>query len=222
MKVPNTNTSLLSNPSKMPGYSWGLPAHRACSRANGTICQGCYAAKGAYAWRTVNAAYETRFTWTRECMKTAEGRAEFVAVLTAAISRATRKQPFFRVHDSGDFFSPAYAQCWLEIMRALPNVQFWAPTRTWQQPLGGNTFRIMGQDDPILATLREMSKLPNVTIRPSALNFGDDAPVVDGLSAGSTADGSGKQCPAPQQGNQCGECRACWIERDTPISYRKH
>jgi len=219
--VPGTTTALLSSPSKMPGYSFGLPAHRACPRANGTICDGCYASRGAYSWSNVARAYEARFTWVRECMKTSEGRAEFMRVMVREIAWATRQQPYFRIHDSGDFFSPTYVACWLEIARALPDVRFWAPTRAYQQPTRAG-FVILGQDDAILGTLRAMAALPNVTIRPSALNFGDDAPVVDGLAAGSTADGAGFQCPAPSQENQCGDCRACWNNKAESVSYRKH
>src|SRR4030095_4598120 len=46
--VPGTTVRLLTQTSKMPGPSWSLPAHKACPRANGTICDGCYAAKGCY------------------------------------------------------------------------------------------------------------------------------------------------------------------------------
>ena len=30
------------------------------------------------------------------------------------------------------------------------------------------------------------------------------------------------QCPAHNQGNQCGDCRACWDAKDMPVSYCKH
>jgi hypothetical protein len=77
--------------------------------------------------------------------------------------------------------------------------------------------------DPLLNTLRNLAALPNVTLRPSALNFGDSAPVVSGLHAGSTADSSyGHQCPAPLQGGNCGDCRTCWDANETAVSYAKH
>ena len=80
--------------------------------------------------------------------------------------------------------------------------------------------------DPLLNTLRKLAALPNVAVRPSALNFGDDAPVVAGLHAGSTAAMHDKlraaQCPAPQQGGNCADCRVCWDAKETPVSYCKH
>jgi hypothetical protein len=125
---------------------------------------------------------------------------------------------YFRVHDSGDMFNVAYAECWLAVCLALPDVRFWIPTRSWQQPSGP-----LPVFDPLLNTLRKLATLPNVTVRPSALNFGDSAPVVAGLHAGGTADCSqAHQCPAPLQGGNCGDCRTCWDAKETAVSYSKH
>lgn len=101
-RVPGTTVCLLSNPSKMPGLSWSLPAHRSCPRANGSICDNCYAAKGRYIMAKVRNAQNARFTWTVESMRTPEGRAFWVSTMTAAI----RNEKYFRVHDSGDMFNP--------------------------------------------------------------------------------------------------------------------
>jgi hypothetical protein len=54
--VPGTQVRLLTQTSKMPGSSWSLPAGKACPRANGTICEGCYAAKGYYRYSTTQNA----------------------------------------------------------------------------------------------------------------------------------------------------------------------
>jgi hypothetical protein len=139
--------------------------------------------------------------------------------MVAAIRKS--RCTYFRVHDSGDMFNVAYAECWLEVCRQLPEVRFWIPTRAWQQPAGP-----LPVIDPLLHTLRRLASLPNAAVRPSALNFGDYAPVVSGLHAGSTAAMPdvfrARQCPAHEQGNRCGDCRACWEQKDTPIAYCKH
>jgi hypothetical protein len=128
---------------------------------------------------------------------------------------------YFRVHDSGDMFNVSYAECWLEVCRMLPEVRFWIPTRAWQTPKS-----VLPVFDPLLNTLRMLASLPNVTVRPSALNFGEHAPQVAGLHAGSTAGMPDVfrawQCPAPKQGGMCGDCRTCWDSREVPISYRPH
>lgn len=42
---------------------------------------------------------------------------------------------FFRIHDSGDFslprFPDQYIQAWGHVIKSLPHVYFWAPTRLW-------------------------------------------------------------------------------------------
>jgi hypothetical protein len=128
---------------------------------------------------------------------------------------------YFRVHDSGDMFNPAYAECWLEVCRRLSAVRFWIPTRAWQIPAGP-----LPVFDPLLGVLRKLAALHNVAVRPSALNFGDLPPAVSGLHAGSTAAFSdptrAKECPAPKQGGNCGNCRTCWNAKDVPVTYRRH
>ena len=238
--VPNTNCSILSNPSKMPGYAFGLPAHKSCPRANGSICygndgcnDGCYAyERGFYKMDNVKRTQQARFDWTRESLRSAAGIALWIATMIQAILWATsKKEKVFRIHDSGDFFSPAYIRMWFEVCRQLPEVQFWAPTRVWQQPTsndrvnGLKAFKIVGQDDAFMSELLKLAALPNVTIRPSALNFDDAPPSVPGLHAGSgasKADFVGYECPAQAQENNCGACRVCWSEKTLPVTYHKH
>ncbi len=51
---------------------------------------------------------------------------------------------FFRIHDAGDFTATAalmdkYIEGWTEVVRRLPHVYFWAPTRVWavkKMPMG--------------------------------------------------------------------------------------
>src|SRR5215468_2647692 len=130
--VPGTTVRLLTQTSKMPGPSWSLPAHRACPRANGTICDSCYAAKGCYRYSSTQNAQNARFAWTVESMRTAAGRQQWIAAMVAGIRESGCT--YFRVHDSGDMFNVAYAECWYAVCQALPAVRFWIPTRSWQQP----------------------------------------------------------------------------------------
>src|SRR5581483_11597448 len=83
--VPGTTVRLLTKTSKMPGPSWSLPAHRACPRANGTICDSCYASKGCYRYSSTQNAQNARFAWTVEAMRTPHGRAEWIAEMVAGI-----------------------------------------------------------------------------------------------------------------------------------------
>lgn len=224
--VPNTTISLLTNTSKMPSRSWSLPAGRACPGAKygaNSICGTCYAQKGAYAWGPVKRAQQARFEFAIQASKDMTVGLQFVTLMVQAITAEARRQqtrhrrqhgnldgfvPVFRVHDSGDLFSPAYTRLWIAICRQLPTVRFWFPTRSYRIP------NLM----PALVTL---AALPNVSVRPSALHFGEAAPVIVGLSAGTTAATAGFTCPASSQDGKCLDCRQCWTT-DVVVSYRKH
>ncbi len=219
--VPGTSISLLSWPSKMPGPSWSLPAHRACPSAHGEICSHCYASKGKYPISCVRKAQEARFRWTRDSLRHPDLTSQWQARLISAISASRCR--YFRIHDSGDFFSISYIQAWHHVCLALPHIRFWAPTREWQSPSPAGPFPLWPTTpNPRLLHLQALASLPNVTIRPSALGLGDPPPSIPGLSAGSTVEGEGKPCYAYRRGGHCGNCRHCWTRKSIPISYPLH
>jgi hypothetical protein len=223
MYVPGTTTVLLTEARKMPCASWSLPAREACPFAltgNGTICQSCYADKGSYTqYPGVKKAQRARFAWVRNCLKSQAGVDSFVATMIEVIRRANN--PYFRVHDSGDLFSPAYTWAWVRIVQALPEIKFWFPTRSWR-PL------TMAKISPATKIAWELALMAlaaedNVTVRPSALFFNAPAPRIPGLQAGSTAADDGSySCPASKQDNECRDCRKCWDAPTVAISYRAH
>lgn len=219
IKVPGTNTQLLTATSKMPCPSFGLPAGKACPNAHGEVCKHCYAKKGLYAFPEPQKAQAARFAWTVESMRTPLGVQTWVDTMVAAI-RAS-KCAYFRIHDSGDFFNVQYVRAWIAVCEALPNVKFWAPTREYQSKPAG--LLPVLTENPRLPALRELASLPNVTIRPSALTIGQSAPIVAGLHAGSGVnDASSKECKAYTRKGMCGSCRLCWNAKETPISYPLH
>ena len=213
---------LLTLTGKMPGYSFSLKAWDTCPGAKmgealyrdgsllsdtATVCGSCYARKGNYRFPSVVNVQDARTRWTRD--RVADGTFASLMIPEILSATLTSAVPYFRIHDAGDFFSPRYVDAWIEVCRALPNVQFWAPTRSFLIP-------------SILARLAVLASLPNVTIRPSALTVDSPAPVVAGLHAGSEVSTDGGTCPARFQGNSCGPCRSCWTDRDTVVSYHAH
>ena len=83
----------------------------------------CYAKKGAYAWSNVQLALHERFEASKET--------DFVARVTSELAKVKPgKQIYIRIHDSGDFYSPAYFAKWLEIARLNPAVRFYAYTKS--------------------------------------------------------------------------------------------
>jgi len=214
----NGRLIVLTKTSAMPVSSFGLPARTTCPGAvfrPGSVCAACYADdRGRYSFPTVKEAQARRLKWTTQAL--ADG--SFAPTMIAHISR--RSEPYFRIHDSGDFFSTTYVEAWITIARALPVVRFWAPTHSWA--IQG---RRRPDGDPLLEALRRLDALPNVTVRPSARFIGDCPPVIPGLSAGSavTTDPSTANCPKSlRTPSNCGLCRRCWDEPLVPVTYLKH
>ena len=219
-KVPGSSVALLTNTSKMPSLSFGLPAGESCPMAvygENSICGSCYAGKGSYSWAPVKNAQSVRFEYVRQACKDEQTGNEFVALMTQALEAEAKRQyrkgyeqAVFRLHDSGDLFSAAYINLWIRVAQNVPHIKIWCPTRMYR------TKNMM-----ILEALLRFSSLDNVVLRPSALFFGEDAPTIPGFAAGSTASKDGFSCPASQQNNECRDCRACW-DGSLTISYRKH
>ena len=188
----------LSKPSKMPGWAYGIPA-RECKtgsklvKVKGSTCEGCYALKGCYVFPVVQAAQYRRLDSIKH--------SAWVKAMTALIN--SKKSKFFRWHDSGDVQSVKHLAKIFEVCRRSPDVQHWMPTReAWVKPY--------------------LSRAPkNLVIRFSM-------PMVDQEAAASwphtstVVSGSGRTCPAPDQDNACGSCRACWDPSVRNVAYGKH
>jgi len=217
--VPGTRVLLLSEARKMPCPSWSLPARRSCPftvHVPGAICEWCYADSGNYRrYPAVKAAQLVRYDWARQCMRTADGRELFIATMAPAILAC--HTPYFRVHDSGDLFSPIYTRCWGDIARRVPEVRLWIPTRS---------HRALLAESPMADYWREafdwLNSAPNVVCRPSADSFNDPAPSVAGFAAGSTAVDDAPTCLAHTRGHRCGSCRRCWTHRQWSPAYLRH
>ena len=210
--------SILTQTTTMPGSSFSLPARRTCPGvilSPGSVCRSCYAdQRRRYRWSAVKLAQERRLAWTLEALSSGRFVPALVGLITA------RGDTHFRLHDSGDFFSPPYVDAWYDIALALPEVSFWAPTRSWA--IDG---QVRPDDDPLLASLRRLASLPNVTVRPSALLIDSDPPEIPGLHAGSsvTTDPARSTCPKSLRSPPaCGNCRRCWDEPLKPVVYLKH
>lgn len=191
------------------------------------ICDACYAGKSSYAmYDNVHIVQRIRLLWVKKTLR--EGT--FVDEMSSALSSAlwTQKKvgkkhlinpAFFRIHDSGDFFSPEYMAGWFEVCEnihsEMPNVRFWAPTRVWGDP----DYEDVMEDIP-----------GNLALRPSSLFYGIPAPRVPDLAAGTTSSPSKVarhwDCPAYQSGvlESCEGvgCRTCWTRPGVPVNYPTH
>ena len=190
-------TGGLSKPSKMPGPCFNLPASRCITGAKlvkipGSVCHGCYALKGRYRFNNVQKALERR----RQAL-TSPQWVEAMVVLVSG-------NEFFRWHDSGDLQSLEHLKNIFEVCKRTPKTRHWLPTREAQ---------ILKQVTP-----EEVPK--NLIIRFSS-HMIDQGPV-KAWPWTSTVVTQDKTCPAAEQDNTCGSCRACWNRDVKNIAYGKH
>jgi len=188
----------LSKPSKMPGWAYGLPAAECKTgkklvHVEGSTCSGCYANKGCYVFAVVQAAQYRRLEATKI--------PEWVPAMAYLIN--SKKSKFFRWHDSGDVQDEAHLLKIFEVCKLTPDVKHWMPTReAWIK-------KYLNQ------------KPENLTIRFSATMIDQDAPA-SWPNTSTVVSGEGRTCPAPDQNNECGSCRACWDPEVKNVAYGKH
>ena len=103
-------------------YSFGLPARITCPCA-GACKKWCYGKRGKYGCETPKNKRASNLIAT--VMPT------FVDRMNDEISElsAMYKHLYIRIHDTGDFYSIRYFECWLEIARANPDVTFYGYTK---------------------------------------------------------------------------------------------
>jgi len=197
----------LSDPSKMPCFGYSIPAMRCITggklqKVKNSVCSVCYALKGRYVFPNVLEAMEKRFQSLTNPL--------WVEAMVKLIG--SKKRSYFRWHDSGDLQGRWHLEKIVEIAKRLPDVKFWLPTREY---------------NIVQEYVNEGLTIPdNLTIRLSAFMLDGAAPealakrlklVVSGVASDKSY-----TCPAPEQANQCKDCRACWDKETFYVSYRKH
>lgn len=123
-----TQNSKLKKTSKLTGlrvFNFGIPAYKSatgkltCPFAAECV-KFCYAQKGAYSWSNVKPAFEKRYELTKTD--------DFVNEMNKEIAK--KKPDYVRVHDSGDYYSKAYLDKWIEIAIHNPHVRFYSYTNS--------------------------------------------------------------------------------------------
>ena len=187
----------LSKPSKMPGWSIGLPAKECKTgsklrQVKDSVCYDCYALKGCYVFKVVQDAQYKRLAAIRST--------KWVQALAHLIN--SKKSNVFRWHDSGDVQDLDHLNKIYEVCRLTPTRRHWMPTReAWVKN--------------------------HLDRKPSNLVIRFSAPMVDQAAPASwpntsTVVTSGATCPSAQQDNQCKDCRNCWNKEIKNISYGQH
>ena len=192
-------TGGLSAPGKMPEGSYNLPAAACQTGAKlrpipGTPCYGCYAFKGRYNFPNVKDALTRRLESITH--------PDWVEAMATLV----KGKKHFRWHDSGDIQSVEHLKKIFEVCKLTPDTLHWLPTQE-------RKFLPLSQD----------SIPKNLIIRLSnAKNDTKPGKSWDHWSTVVSAPSGGHLCPAPEQGNTCGDCRACWSRDVKEVQYRIH
>ena len=187
----------LSKPSKMPGPAYNLPAW-ACKtgsklrKVKGSPCYGCYAFKGRYNFSNVQQALRRR-------LEAIESPLWVEAMVTLI-----KGQEFFRWHDSGDIQSEQHLKNIFEVCKLTPETKHWLPTQEREY-------------------LKDPEAVPaNLIIRLSGSKIDGPSPKAWPWTSSVVTSSEARTCPAPEQGNKCGSCRACWDKSTPNVAYGKH
>lgn len=213
----------LSNPSKMPGFAYNLPASECKKGAKlvlvpGSVCHGCYCADTIEWTKRKNAAAGGKWRLTRYTINTVKKalarRHEslsdplWVPAMAFLIKWYAKKgNLYFRWHDSGDIQDRNHFDNIVAVARYTGEVKQWLPTREY------SFIHTDVPDNLILRLSAHMvnqkpikTDLPTSTVSTTAL------PILD------------QRCPATEDGSdgKCGDCRNCWDSTIKNIDYRKH
>ena len=192
-------TGGLSAPGKMPEGSYNLPAVACQTGAKlrkipGTPCWGCYAFKGRYNFPNVKDALTRRLA--------SLGHRDWVQAMAVLI----KGKKFFRWHDSGDLQSVQHLINIFEVCKLTPGTMHWLPTQQ-------RKFLPLSTDSIPKNLMIRLSNAKTDTKPGNAWPF---------WSTVVTTPRAGQVCPAPEQGNECGSCRACWSKDVHEVQYKIH
>ena len=198
-KEANKITGGLSAPGKMPEGSYNLPASACQTGAKlrlipDTPCYKCYAFKGRYNFPNVKDALQRRLA--------ALTHPRWVEAMTTLV----KKKKHFRWHDSGDIQGVAHLKKIFEVCNNTPGTMHWLPTQE-------RKFLPLNTDSIPKNLIIRLSNSKNDTKPGNAWTH---------WSTVVTTPRAGHICPAPEQGNECGSCRACWSKDVKEVQYKIH
>ena len=195
----------LSKPSKMPGWAYGIPAAecktgKKLQNVKGSTCYGCYALKGCYVFKVVQEAQYRRLASIKHPY--------WVRAMTHLLQ--SKKSKYFRWHDSGDVQDLKHLAKIFEVARRTPDVQHWMPTReAWVKPY----LKYAPSNLVIRFSMPMVDQKPSKSWKHVSTVTTGDKPWFGATS---------KMCPAPQQNNECKDCRSCWDPKVWNVTYGQH
>lgn len=195
----------LSDTSKMPGQSFGLPTKNCrtgarLSKIPGSICSNCYAEKGFYK------TFACSVLPAQERRLAALDDPQWVDAMVVSLAR----ENWFRWFDSGDLQSTEMLRKIAEVARRTPHCRHWLATRERRFVREFLT----DSDVPDNLVIRVSATFPDVPVKP--------IPGVQEANVHRFKPPVGHECPAPRQNGKCDTCRACWSREVQTVSYHFH
>ena len=202
--------------SKMPGSTFAISALHCkvggkLANVKGSVCDRCYAIKLQKLRPSVNKGWTANYEKAVGLIDKAPDKWINACVFQINRHFAKSQQPYHRWFDSGDLQSVAMLKAICGVAERTPDIKHWLPTR---------------EAKIVKDYLASGGVVPsNLVIRISSTMIGDKP--VKGYANTSTvhrkgAEHHGYVCPASTQGNNCGDCRACWTSEVENISYPLH
>lgn len=199
--------------SKMPGTTYAIDAF-ACKRGSklakvaGTPCSVCYARKLQRLRPSVDKGWKANLAkW-----EASTDVDQWTQAIAFQIIRYN-SDGYHRWFDSGDLQGVDMLDAIVTVCRMTPAINHWLPTQE-----SGFVRQWIDDNGPLPS---------NLVVRVSASKI--DGALPKGQANWCTSNvvsspdkAPGWKCPARDQGNQCGDCRACWDSEVSNVSYIKH
>jgi hypothetical protein len=213
----------LSQPSKMPGYSYGIPAAHCklgaiLHKIKGSVCHNCYALKGFYVFKSVKQAQARRFNsldhpqWTH-------AMATLINFHRGSAGKGKQfNHAHFRWHDSGDIQSPEHLEKIAQVARMTPKVSHWLPTREYGMVKKWTEGGGRAPDNLVIRLSGHMKDVAG----PKELGYPISSVASKGHTKGQPGFEDARYCPAMKQGGKCLNCRACWNANTGHVVYHEH
>jgi len=182
----------LSKPSKMPGYSYGLP-RTTCKYK----CNYCYAGKGHYNMSNVKKAHKRRL----ESLKDPRWSDAMIELLF--------NKKWFRWHDSGDVIDEDHALKLFKIAYKCTNTKFWLPTKKPEVIISASKILKKPENLTVRVSTRDVDTVISHSIFPVALV--QNKKILKGF-----------KCKAEFKfkNHKCNSCRACWNKKIPVVVYK--
>lgn len=182
-------------------WTFSLPSFVTCPGAS------VWCRKHCYAWRSEKLRPNCRRAYVRNLAMSLQPDHFVEHVLRSLPEDA----PLVRIHVGGDFYSPEYAQSWLDVCQARPETRFWGYTRSYVV----NTLQ---------PTLEQLRSLPNMELLAS-LDPEMPLPPENWRAAFIEIDPRATGVPCRHQQGEvasCLECGYCFHEHGGNVVFKVH